>query len=111
MLYELRGGEVTVLERWPESSGRGLDHNLTRRAFTCSFSFNAQRVIRKRGNDDLSPVRGYPRSGVSFLTFLEISTCVLETGPSKVPQVRIPAPILSRRNARKIHGSLDIADQ
>ena len=26
---------------------------ITRRAFTCSLSFNAQRVIRKRGNDDL----------------------------------------------------------
>ena len=30
--------------------------DLTRRAFTCCFSYNAQRVIRKRGNDDLSPV-------------------------------------------------------
>ena len=50
-----RGGKLTALERWPESSGRSLydDFQLTRRAFTCSFSFNAQRVIRKRGNDDL----------------------------------------------------------
>ena len=31
--------------------------DLTRRAFTCSFSFNAQRVIRKQGNNDLSPER------------------------------------------------------
>ena len=46
---------------------------VTRRAFTCSFSFNAQRVIRKRDNDDLSLERAYLEFGVSFLTFLEVS--------------------------------------
>ena len=41
-----QSSQATVLELWAS-----LD--LTRRAFTCCFSYNAQRVIRKRKNDDL----------------------------------------------------------
>ena len=62
-----------------EAGGWRLE--VTRRAFTCSFSFNAQRVIRKRGNDDLSLEQTYLEFGVSFFTFLELFVRVLETGP------------------------------
>ena len=41
-------------EKDPDALRIGFDEQeITRRAFTCSFSFNAQRIIRKRGNDDL----------------------------------------------------------
>ena len=79
---ELQNGGLRALEEaWDDFLLEAFFCQVTRRAFTCSFSFNAQRVIRKRGNNDLSLERAYPRSGVSFLTFLENSTCVLETGP------------------------------
>ena len=47
---ELQNGGLRALEEaWDDF----LFEELTRRAFTCCFSYNAQRVIRKRKNDDL----------------------------------------------------------
>ena len=43
---ELQNGGLRALEEaWD-------DFQVTRKAFTCCFSFNAQRVIRKRKNEE-----------------------------------------------------------
>ena len=47
------GGLRALEEAWDDFLLEALFCQVTRRAFTCSFSFNAQKVIRKRGNDDL----------------------------------------------------------
>ena len=48
---------------------------------------------------------------MSFLVFLENSTCVLEFQSPELWRVGIPLPVLFRRNVRKIHESLIIAGE
>ena len=40
-------------EAWDDFLLEAFSCQVTRRAFTCCFSYNAHRVIRKRENDDL----------------------------------------------------------
>ena len=71
-----------LIQGWPGIfSLRKCKVEITRRAFSCCFSYNAQRVIRKQGKLRSEPKPTYSEFEVSFSLLVRISTWIQGLSP------------------------------